>query len=225
MASQPGTTTERFRPRPALSLAGRLTAGGTAGNERLTALTGTALIVLLAVIGVTILRVHTLLWVHLFVGLVLLGPVALKMGSTGYRFVRYYTGDETYRRKGPPPALLRGLAPFVIVTTVVVFASGVALLFAGPGARATLLPLHKVSFIAWLAVTAIHVLGHLREIPAALRADHGRAARWSTDVTGRAGRSVALAGALVAGLVVAVLLIPEFSPWMHWNTSFHHGGH
>jgi hypothetical protein len=35
---------------------GRLTGGGTAGNERLTAATGTALLVLLAVIGLTLLQ-------------------------------------------------------------------------------------------------------------------------------------------------------------------------
>ena len=54
---------------------GRLTAGGSEGNERLTVWTGVVLIVLLAVIGVTILRLHTtLLSVHLFVGLLLWGP-------------------------------------------------------------------------------------------------------------------------------------------------------
>ena len=44
---------------------------------------------LLAVIGVTIPELRQLISVHLFVGLLLLGPVALKMVSTGYRFVRY----------------------------------------------------------------------------------------------------------------------------------------
>jgi hypothetical protein len=77
---------------PSAGLKGRrLLAGGTAGNELLTIATGAVLIVLLAVIGLTILRIHGLLSVHLFVGLVLVGPLVLKMASTGYRFVRYYT--------------------------------------------------------------------------------------------------------------------------------------
>jgi len=76
-----------------------LLAGGTEGNERLTVLTGLLLIVLLAVLGVTIIRIGQLLWLHLFLGLVLLGPVALKLGSTGYRFARYYTSDPAYREK------------------------------------------------------------------------------------------------------------------------------
>src|ERR1035437_1314491 len=135
----------------AVSRADRLTGGGTTGNERLTAATGAMLIALLAVLGVTILRVRPLLSVHLFVGMLLIPPVMLKMGTTGYRFVRYYTADPAYRSKGPPEALMRALAPLVVLTTVIVFASGVALLFVGPDSRGTLLPIHRVSFIAWLA--------------------------------------------------------------------------
>ena len=144
---------------------GRLTAGGSEGNERLTVWTGVVLVVLLAVIGVTLLHLRTtLLWVHLFVGLLLLGPVLVKLASTGYRFVRYYTHNPRYRRKGPPPACLRMIAPMVVLTTVIVFASGVALLLVGPSSRGTLLPVHKVSFIVWLAFTGVHVLGHLPEV-------------------------------------------------------------
>jgi hypothetical protein len=214
-----------------MPLARRLLAGGTEGNERLTATTGAVLIALLAILGVTILRLHgTLLWVHLFLGIALIGPVALKMASTGYRFVRYYAGTAVYKLKGPPPAALRALAPAVVLTTVIVFASGVALLFAGPSSRPTLMPIHKVSFIAWLVFTGLHVLGHLAEMPRPLLADWGRSARLDstrldTDVTGRAGRGIALAGALVAGLVLAALVIPEFAPWIHWSNTFHHFDH
>jgi len=202
----------------------RLTGGGTIGNERLTAATGAALIVLLAVIGVTIIRLRPLLSVHLFVGMLLIPPILLKLASTGYRFIRYYTREESYRRKGPPAALLRMSAPIVIVSTVVVFASGVALLFAGPASRQQLLPIHKVSFIVWLAFTALHVLSHLPAMPQMLRADYGRSAQLSGDVTGRSGRVLALAGALVAGVVLAILVIPQFAPWLHASNLFHHHG-
>ena len=200
----------------------RVAGGGTAGSERLTAASGGLLIVLLAVIGVTILQLGPLLWVHLFVGMLLIGPLALKLASTGYRFVRYYTGDAIYRRKGPPPALLRAIAPIVVLSTVVVMASGVALLFAGPGARDSLLPIHKLSFIVWGAFTALHVLAHLPRVPAALRADYGGGAEWGEPLPGRRGRSLALAGALVAGLVLAVLVIPEFGPWLSSSGLAHH---
>ena len=199
----------------------RLLGGGTDGNERLTAATGALLIVLLAVLGVTILQLRQLLWLHLFLGMLLIGPVALKMGSTIYRFARYYTGARAYRLKGPPPAALRTLGPLVVLLTVVVFASGVALLFTGPAERGTLLPIHKVSFIGWLAVTALHVLGHLAELPRALRGDYARSAGLGSRLGGRGGRTMALAAATVAGVVIAVLVLPEFAAWMHWNGSFH----
>jgi hypothetical protein len=204
------------------SHAGRITGGGTTGNERLTAVTGAVLLVLLAALGVTIIQIGQLLWLHLFLGMLLIGPVALKLGSTGYRFVRYYTGSPTYRHEGPPAALLRALGPIVVTSTVIVFASGVALLFAGPSSRNTLLPIHKVTFFVWLAFMALHILAHLPRILPALRADYARRSDLGIEVTGRSGRMLALAGALTAGLVLAVLVIPEFGPWVHDSGLFHH---
>jgi hypothetical protein len=188
----------------------------------LTAATGATLIVLLAVIGVTIVRLQPLLSVHLFVGMLLIPPILLKLTSTGYRFIRYYTGDRKYVRKGPPAAALRMIAPLVVVTTILVVASGVALLFAGPGSRDPLLPIHKVSFFVWIAFTTLHVLGHLPEIPRALRADYGRSTRLGGDMAGRSGRVLSLTGALVAGVVLAILVIPEFGAWLHASSSIHH---
>lgn len=78
----------------------KLLDGGTAGNERLTAATGVLLVALLAALGITILRIRPLISEHLFIGLLLIPPIALKLASTGYRFVRYYTSDPAYRRRG-----------------------------------------------------------------------------------------------------------------------------
>jgi hypothetical protein len=65
--------------------------GGTEGNARLTGLTGVVLLILLSVEGVTLVDLRRLLSVHVFVGLLLILPIALKLASTGYRLVRYYT--------------------------------------------------------------------------------------------------------------------------------------
>jgi thiosulfate reductase cytochrome b subunit len=211
--------------RPAVRVQpGRLLGGGTAGNERLTAAAGALLIVLLAVIGVTIIQLGGLLSVHLFVGMMLLGPLVLKLASTGYRFARYYMANPRYRRKGPPPLPLRLLAPIVVLSTLVVFASGVALLFAGPSSRDTLLPIHKISFIVSGVFMAPHVLAHLPSLYRSLRADYGRSASRGgpaglrADVNGRSGRTLSLASALVLGVVLAILVIPQFGPWL----SAHH---
>ena len=170
---------------------------------------------LLAALGVTILRIRPLLSEHMFLGLLLIPPVALKMASTGYRFIRYYTANPRYRRKGAPATALRVLAPILVVSTVVVFASGVALLLEGPSSRGSLLLIHKACFFVWIAVTAIHVLAHLPEIPQALSRRHEIQPELDRYGTGRAGRILSLSGALVAGLVLAILYIPQFAPWLH----------
>ena len=199
----------------------RLFSGGIAGNEQLTAATAVVLLALLAALGVTILRIGGLLNAHMFLGMLLIGPIALKMGSTGYRFVRYYTANPRYRAKGPPAAAMRMIAPLVVISTVVVFASGVALLFAGPGSRGVLLPLHKVSFIVWLIFTGLHVLGHLAELPAALRADRRAERLWDDQGGGRGARALSLAGALVGGLVLALAVESQFGAWAHFHRHLH----
>ena len=202
---------------------GRLAGGGTSGNEQLTAITGAILIVLLAVIGLTILRIHQLISVHLFVGLLLIGPVALKLASTGYRFARYYTHAPAYRRKGPPETALRLIAPLVVLSTLSVFASGFALLLAGPGGRGQLGMIHKASFIIWIVCMTVHVLGHLQGLPASLRATRQVAAALPDVAQGSAGRWIAVAGAILGGLVLAISLTPDFAAWSAHGALFHHG--
>ena len=65
--------------------------------------------------------------------------------------------------KGPPPLLLRALGPVIVVSAVVLLATGVALLAMGPGGG--LRDLHKFSFIVLFATLSVHVLAHLRKLP------------------------------------------------------------
>jgi hypothetical protein len=196
----------------------RLLRGGSEGNARLTATTGVVLLVLLAVEGVTILAIHPLLSVHVFVGLLLIPPVALKLGATGYRMMRYYTRAAEYVRKGPPLLLMRMVvAPGLVAATVVVFATGVALLAVGPGGG-IVLGLHKASFIVWLGAFAIHVLAYALRVPGLVAADWGR----DSGRPGAALRTGVVALALLAGLVVAVTVLPSAGPWLHWH--HHHDG-
>ncbi len=222
-----------------------LRTGGTEGNERLTVQTGALLFVLLAAVGVTIIRIGQLTWLHLFLGFVLIGPVALKLASTGYRFARYYTHDPAYRRKGPPLLVLRLLGPVVALSTLAVLATGIVLLAEGPSARDPWLLLHKVSFIVWIAATALHVLGHLPEMRHGLLASrderekilHAAGAgaprrtlgsRISVSgytvaarLAGGRGRALALLASIAAGLVLALALTGSFGEWVHHRQLFH----
>jgi len=202
--------------RPAGARVTRLLRGGTEGNARLTATTGLVLLVLLAVEGVTILSIRQLLSVHVFVGLLLVPPVALKLGVTGYRFLRYYTRAAEYVRKGPPLLLMRMLvAPGLIAATLVVFGTGVALLAVGPGGG-IVLGLHKASFFVWLGAFGVHVLVYARRVRGLVAADWGRGHRTS----GSALRFGIVALALLVGLTVALAALPAAGPWLHWS-----GGH
>jgi len=216
MRAEPATVLE-----PRRSRIGQLLAGGPAGNERLTGTVAVMLLVLLAAEGVTILRIGQLFSPHVFIGLLLIPPLAVKLGSVGYRFTRYYAGNAAYRTKGPPQLGLRLVAPFVVATTVVVFASGVALIVAGPSSRSTLFPIHKLSFFAWLVVTAVHVLAYLPRVPLLARADFVDQARVAR-LAGRSGRWVVIASALALGVALAVLMLPLANGWpLHHH---HHGG-
>jgi hypothetical protein len=199
-----------------------LTAGGTDGNEQLTTITGAILIVLLAVLGFTIPQLRQFIWMHLFVGMLLIGPVLLKLASTGYRFLRYYTGNATYRIKGPPELILRLIGPIVVISTVAVFATGIGLLIVGPNHRDPMLLLHKVTFIVWLVFTGLHILGHLPAVARAFGIGRQGQEQRSGAAPGAMGRAIALAGALVAGLVLAVVLIPDFAAWTNHGVFLHH---
>ena len=187
--------------------------GGTDGNERLTAVTGMILLVQLAVIGVTIVDLRQLVWVHLFVGMLLLGPVALKLSSTGYRFVRYYTGNPAYRRKGAPPIILRAIGPMVILSTLGVLATGGILLLVGPGQSSPWLLLHKATFFVWVGFMTLHVLGHLPAVARHLGVVRDPEDEPRVAAPGTAGRWIAITCAVVGGLILALALVPDFSAW------------
>lgn len=188
--------------------------GRADGNERLTAATGAVLLVLFAVEGFTILAIHRMLTLHFFVGMLLVGPAVLKTGSTCYRFARYYLGDREYRRKGPPSPVLRLLGPLVVLSTLVVLGSGVALAFAGPG-RGPWLSLHKASFVIWFCVMTVHVLAYVPRLPRLLSADlPGRAMSSARQrLAGRGMRWALLTLSVAGGLVLAAATFHLAGGW------------
>ena len=181
-------------------------------NARLTGSAAAVIFVLLAVEGLTILSIHSLLNVHVFVGMLLIPPVLVKIGSTTWRFARYYLGDPAYRRKGPPPPLLRLIGPVVVVLTLVVLASGVALLLVPPPLRSGLLLLHKSSFVVWLLVMAVHVLAHL--LDTARLAPRDWYHRTRRQVAGAGARQWVVAGSVVVGLIAGALTLPAVGSWL-----------
>lgn len=185
---------------------------GVEGNARLTAANAVVLLVLLAVEGLTIVGIHSLLSPHVFIGMLLIPPVLLKMASTGWRFTRYYSGAPAYRRKGPPPALLRLLGPFVVLLTLILLFSGVGLLLVSRPWMPLLLQVHKASFVLWFCAMTVHVLGHLGEVLKMAPRDWLRRTR--RDVTGSGMRQWLIAGSLVVGVLLGYLMLGRVGPWL-----------
>jgi hypothetical protein len=192
------------------------------GNERLTAVVGLLLIVPIVVELVTIvLGVHTFMSLHVFVGVALIPPVLLKLGSTGWRFGRYYTRNREYVAVGPPQLAMRMLAPLLVVATVVLFGSGVAMGVLHGHALQTARRLHGPASAVFLVLIGVHVLVYVRRALISSREELRSATR--RGVQGATWRTYALAGALVVGLVVGVATVPAQHHWVDLPRNHDHG--
>jgi hypothetical protein len=176
----------------------RLFIGGSAGNEHLTAVIAAVLLVLLAIEGATLLRLSSLLTVHAFVGMLLIPVLGLKVATAGWRFLHYYSNREEYVRRGPPHLALRAVvAPVIVLSTLVLFGTGVALL-ALAQTHGTIVGLHKASFLVWVGATGLHVLAHVPKLPRLLRA----------RIPGTSMRVALVTSAVLAGAVLATATLP-----------------
>src|SRR3954454_472924 len=192
--------------------------GGPAGNAVLTAWLGLVLLVLFFLEGLTVLDVRGLITWHVALGALLVPPVLVKSATTGWRVVRYYTGQREYRAAGPPPLLLRLLGPLVVVTSILLLGSGVALVLLGEESsrqalvslgvlRVDWVGLHKGVFFVWFAVMAAHVLA--RMLPAF------RLAVRRHGVPGGVQRLAVLTVSLALAAGTAVWLVGADGSWQH----------
>ena len=130
-----------------------------------------------------------------------------------WRFARYYRGDPEYRRKGPPPVILRLLGPFVVVLSVAVLGTGIALLLLPASQGSTWLFLHKATFVLWFGAMAIHVLG-----PPSRHGPAGTGRLLAPDPRGQVRGAGALgngswSASVVAGILLAAVVAPHIGSW------------
>lgn len=187
---------------------------GVEANARLTATTGLLLVVLFFFEGLTIPVIGRFLTWHVAIGLALIPPVLLKIGSTLWRFGHYYWGDRRYVRAGPPHPMLRVLGPFVVISTVAVIASGVALWLVGPQDR-LLLRVHQLTFVLWFIVVAIHLVSHLWRATRLAAADRRDARVPDSGLPGARTRRLVVAMSLVVGVMVGLGGITVTTGWSH----------
>jgi hypothetical protein len=182
--------------------------GGTTGNRNLTAFLGAILLAgILGELATLLLGLRQTLPVHVFLGVALIPIVALKLGSTGWRMIRYYTGDPDYRREGPPRPFLRAIAPLLAGSTIALFGSGVGVIVAGPNSH-LFRAAHSASFALFLLVVGAHALAHLPRLRRFAFADwmRGRA-------EGHVLRRGVVAFVLVGGGALALAALQTLGPW------------
>jgi hypothetical protein len=173
--------------------------GPTEGNHRLTALTGALLTVGLGLIFLTGLFMDTYWHIHYAVGFVLIPLVVLKLISTGYRVVRYYSGSPIYKAAGPPDWVSRLLAPILVASIVTALFTGVVL-FLQHSRDGILSTLHTDSAVISAVLVGTHLLTHALDALAGVgREIHER---WSRPTSLRVALAV---GALVVGIVLAIV--------------------
>ena len=183
------------------------------GNERLTAAVGVLLLVPIVVeLATILLGVHTFMSLHVFVGLALIPPILLKLGSTGWRFARYYTRSRPYVAYGPPQLAMRLLAPLLVAATVVLFSSGVAMGILHGHALQTARRLHGPASVIWLVLIGVHLLVYLKRALTVSSGDVRSVTR--PEVRGATWRSYALAAALILGLVAGAATVPSQHRWV-----------
>ncbi|HET9058275.1 MAG TPA: hypothetical protein VFN61_00015 [Acidimicrobiales bacterium] len=194
-------------------------APGPERNSRLTVATAVVLLVILAAEGATLLSVRRLLSWHIFLGMLVVPPVLLKLGSTSYRFARYYLGSPPYRQKGPPPPVLRLLGPLVALSTIGLLATGLGLVVLSPASpwQARMLLAHKASFVIWFGAMTVHVLGHIAETARIAPRDWVR----STRQPGAGARHWLVALSVAAGVPLGLAFMGRASWWLG-NVHLHH---
>ncbi len=180
-----------------------------AGNARLVAISGAAILLLLPIPYATALFLDALWQVHYFSALLLIPLIIVKLGATAWRALGYYRGDGGYRGDGPPHPMPRLTAPILVAATVVLFGSGVVMMF-GTSRFGPWSTIHNGAAIVFTGALGLHLLAHLWDTPAEAAADVAPAlvAAPAHAVPGARRRVAATVAAFAIGITVAAAAIP-----------------
>ena len=165
--------------------------GGPRGNRNLTALLGAVLLAgILVELATLVLGLQQTLTVHIAVGVALIPIVLVKLASTGWRMIRYYTRSPAYRAEGPPRPFLRGLAPLVVGSTVALLGSGVGLVDRRPALPVLPRPCTRRASRSSSLVVGAHAVAHLPKLRRFAFADWASGRRAQGHALRRARRRV-----------------------------------
>jgi hypothetical protein len=185
-------------------------------NARITVNSAVVLAVLFVIEVVTVvIKPRSVLTLHVVVGLLLVPPLLVKLGSVTWRMVGYYRGDADFKRNGAPSPVLRVLGPLLTLATVAVLTSGIVLLLSPAALGGSMRRIHSLSFYLWLILVIAHVALHVRDIRRIAPQDWVRASRRA--VPGAFVRQMLLLASLAAGVVLALSLVSHVGSYKPYN--------
>jgi hypothetical protein len=177
----------------------------TEGNEALTSWTGLLLLPLLGLVGLTGVAFGSLWRAHFVVGILLVPVIGMKLATTTYRAVRYYTGSKKYRAAGPPELPARLLAPILIAVTVIAMWSGIVMWLNNTQDRPWS-TIHTDAVVIMGGLVGVHVLMY---IPKALRSVFRDLSHVRQGGRRTALRVSTVTAVLVVGIVVGFATQPS----------------
>lgn len=181
-------------------------APGVQGNARLIGYASAVLLIPLGADVVTGARPG--LVAHALIGFLLVPPLLVKLGSVGYRFTRYYSGDRHYRLAGPPYPVMRVLGAGLVLLTVVLFGTGIELWLFGFRFGDEWATWHKAAFVLWFLAITIHVAAYLPRSAELTVAD------WRARLPGALTRQTLVIAGLALGVGLLLAMLPFKSPFI-----------
>jgi hypothetical protein len=121
--------------------------------------------------------------------------------------------------KGAPELVMRMLAPLLVLMTIVLFGSGVAMGLTHGRALEIARRLHGPTAFLWTVIVAVHVLVYLRRAIRSTAADIVPATRRETE--GAKARAFILAAVIVGGFVLGAATLPAQRHWLHLPSRHH----
>ena len=186
--------------------------------SRGSALFGTALVILFLIEVLTVpIMSHAVAW-HIAVGLIAVPLIVGKLTYSSMRFIGYYRGDERYLKAGVPWFPLRILAPFLVITTVLVIGSGVELDVAGPTSfSATFLaPAHFLLSVVWFLLMAFHVAAYANRAARSTIKDMSYRLTKPRPTSSRSRVAI-----FIATCAIGIVLATQFQgPIRRWEAAF-----
>jgi hypothetical protein len=183
------------------------------GNTRLTGMSASFVLPLFLIeVATVVLGVKSVITLHVAVGLLLLGPVLLKLASVTYRMVSYHRGVNEYRQRGKPAVAPRLLGGALAVLVVLLLASGLVLILGPNAAHGAARAIHIVTAYLVVLLLIVHIASHFRTAARLASADIRRRA---APAPGARSRWLALLASLAIGGTLALLLGGRGSTYLH----------